>query len=216
MSRKEEIIKLLSDNVLEMEEDEVIDLSQEYVELGYPVEEAITNGLIDGMNRAGVLYDEEEYFITDILLCSDAMYAGIDVMKPYMQDKAEESKKVKAVIGVVEGDTHDIGKNLVKIMMETAGFEMIDLGRDVTKEQFIETIKKENADLLCMSTLMTTTMSSMEEVIEELKKEGLRDGLKVMIGGGPISKRFADKIGADGYSANAVEAVKLASRLMGL
>ena len=216
MSRKEEIIKLLSDNVLEMEEDEVIDLSQEYVELGYPVEEAITNGLIDGMNRAGVLYDEEEYFITDILLCSDAMYAGIDVMKPYMQDKAEESKKVKAVIGVVEGDTHDIGKNLVKIMMETAGFEMIDLGRDVTKEQFIETIKKENADLLCMSTLMTTTMSSMEEVIEELKKEGLRDGLKVMIGGGPISKRFADKIGADGYSANAVEAVKLANRLMGL
>ncbi|WP_432792374.1 corrinoid protein [Peptacetobacter hiranonis] len=216
MSRKEEIIKLLSDNVLEMEEDEVIDLSKEYVELGYPVEEAITNGLIDGMNRAGVLYDEEEYFITDILLCSDAMYAGIDVMKPYMQDKAEESKKVKAVIGVVEGDTHDIGKNLVKIMMETAGFEMIDLGRDVTKEQFIETIKKENADLLCMSTLMTTTMSSMEEVIEELKKEGLRDGLKVMIGGGPISKRFADKIGADGYSANAVEAVKLANRLMGL
>lgn len=216
MSRKEEIIKLLSDNVLEMEEDEVIDLSKEYVELGYPVEEAITNGLIDGMNRAGVLYDEEEYFITDILLCSDAMYAGIHVMKPYMQDKAEESKKVKAVIGVVEGDTHDIGKNLVKIMMETAGFEMIDLGRDVTKEQFIETIKKENADLLCMSTLMTTTMSSMEEVIEELKKEGLRDGLKVMIGGGPISKRFADKIGADGYSANAVEAVKLANRLMGL
>lgn len=216
MSRKEEIIKLLSDNVLEMEEDEVIELSQEYVELGYPVEEAITNGLIDGMNRAGVLYDEEEYFITDILLCSDAMYAGIDVMKPYMEDKAEESKKVKAVIGVVEGDTHDIGKNLVKIMMETAGFEMIDLGRDVTKEQFIETIKKENADLLCMSTLMTTTMSSMEEVIEELKKEGLRESLKVMIGGGPISKRFADKIGADGYSANAVEAVKLANRLMGL
>lgn len=216
MSRKEEIIKLLSDNVLEMEEDEVIELSQEYVELGYPVEEAITNGLIDGMNRAGMLYDEEEYFITDILLCSDAMYAGIDVMKPYMEYKAEESKKVKAVIGVVEGDTHDIGKNLVKIMMETAGFEMIDLGRDVTKEQFIETIKKENVDLLCMSTLMTTTMSSMEEVIEELKKEGLRESLKVMIGGGPISKRFADKIGADGYSANAVEAVKLANRLMGL
>ena len=216
MSRKEEIIKLLSDNALEMEEDDVVELSEEYVKLGYPVEEAITNGLIDGMNRAGVLYDEEEYFITDILLCSDAMYAGIDVMKPYMEDKAEESKKVKAVIGVVEGDTHDIGKNLVKIMMETAGFEMIDLGRDVTKEQFIETIKKENADLLCMSTLMTTTMSSMEEVIEELKKEGLRESLKVMIGGGPISKRFADKIGADGYSANAVEAVKLANRLMGL
>ena len=211
MSRKEEIIKLLSDNVLEMEEDDVVELSEEYVKLGYPVEEAITNGLIDGMNRAGVLYDEEEYFITDILLCSDAMYAGIDVM-----NKAEESKKAKAVIGVVEGDTHDIGKNLVKIMMETAGFEMIDLGRDVTKEQFIETIKKENADLLCMSTLMTTTMSSMEEVIEELKKEGLRESLKVMIGGGPISKRFADKIGADGYSANAVEAVKLANRLMGL
>lgn len=214
MSRKEEIIKALSDGVLEMEEDVVADLSNEYISLGYPVEEAITEGLIDGMNRAGVLYDEEEYFITDILLCSDAMYAGLDIMKPYMEDKSSESNKIKAVIGVVEGDTHDIGKNLVKIMMETAGFEMIDLGRDVSAETFIDTVKKENAELLCMSTLMTTTMSGMSDVINKLNEEGIREKVKVMIGGGPVSKRFADEIGADGYSSNAVEAVKLANSLI--
>ncbi|TQQ84918.1 cobalamin-binding protein [Peptacetobacter hominis] len=214
MSRKEEIIKALSDGVLEMEEDVVADLSNEYISLGYPVEEAITEGLIDGMNRAGVLYDEEEYFITDILLCSDAMYAGLDIMKPYMEDKSSESNKIKAVIGVVEGDTHDIGKNLVKIMMETAGFEMIDLGRDVSAETFIDTVKKENAELLCMSTLMTTTMSGMSDVIKKLNEEGIREKVKIMIGGGPVSKRFADEIGADGYSSNAVEAVKLANSLI--
>ncbi len=216
MQRKEEIIKALSDNVLEMEEDMVIELSEEYVSLGYPVEEAVTDGLIDGMNRAGILYDEEEYFITDILLCSDAMYAGLDIMKPYMKYQSSRSKKIKAIIGVVEGDTHDIGKNLVKIMMETAGFEMIDLGRDVPSDKFINTVKEENAELLCMSTLMTTTMPEMYEVINKLKESGLRDSVKVMVGGGPVSKRFADDIGADGYSSNAVEAVKLAKKLIDL
>ena len=116
----------------------------------------------------------------------------------------------------MEGDTHDIGKNLVKIMMETAGFEMIDLGRDVPLEQFIETAKEEEADLICMSTLMTTTMGGMETVIQMLEDAGMRDKVKVMIGGGPISQKYADKIGADGYSQNAVEAVKLAKRLLNI
>ena len=144
-----------------------------------------------------------------------AMYVGLDILRPYLPEESGEGK-IKGVIGVVEGDTHDIGKNLVKIMMETAGFEMIDLGRDVPLEQFIETAKEEEADLICMSTLMTTTMGGMETVIQMLEDAGMRDKVKVMIGGGPISQKYADKIGADGYSQNAVEAVKLAKRLLNM
>ena len=215
MSLKEELLKRMSDGVVDMEEDDVAEAAQEFIDAGYPALEGIMEGLIDGMNRTSVLFEEEEYFVTDVLLCSDAMYAGLSVLKPYLPEEDPESKK-KAVIGVVEGDTHDIGKNLVKIMMETAGFEMIDLGRDVPLEQFIETAKEEEADLICMSTLMTTTMGGMETVIHMLEDAGLRDKVKVMIGGGPISQKYADKIGADGYSQNAVEAVKLAKRLLNI
>ena len=123
---------------------------------------------------------------------------------------------MKAVIGVVEGDTHDIGKNLVKIMMVTAGFEMIDLGRDVPLQKFVDTAIENHADLICMSTLMTTTMGGMETVINLLKEAGIRDQVKVMIGGGPISQKFADKIGADSYTANAVEAVKAAKEMLNI
>ena len=117
---------------------------------------------------------------------------------------------------MVEGDTHDIGKNLVKIMLETAGFRMIDLGRDVPLDKFVETVQEENADFICLSTLMTTTMGGMETVIKLLDEAGLRKKVKVMIGGGPISQKYADRIGADGYSQNAVEAVKLAKRLLNI
>ena len=198
MSSKEELLKRLSDGVLDMEEEDVAEAAREYLESGYPALDGIMEGLIDGMNRAGQLFEEEEYFVTDILLCSDAMYAGLDVLKPHLPTESEDNKK-KVVIGVVEGDTHDIGKNLVKIMLETAGFEMIDLGRDVPLQKFVDSAKEEGAELVCMSTLMTTTMAGMETVIHLLEEAGIRDQVKVMIGGGPISQKFADKIGADGY-----------------
>lgn len=213
MSSKEELLKRLSDGVLEMEEDDVAEVAHEYLDAGYPALDGIMGGLVDGMNRASQLFEEEEYFVTDILLCSDAMYVGLDILRPYLPDE-ENDTKVKGVIGVVEGDTHDIGKNLVKIMLETAGFEMIDLGRDVPLQKFVDVAKEEGAEFICMSTLMTTTMSGMETVIHLLKEAGLREKVKVMIGGGPISQKYADKIGADGYSQNAVEAVKLAKRLL--
>lgn len=212
---KEELLKRLSDGVVEMEEEEVEAAANEYLEAGYPVLEGIMEGLIDGMNRASELFEEEEYFVTDILLCSDAMYVGLEILRPYLPKQAEEKKK-RGIIGVVEGDTHDIGKNLVKIMMETAGFEMIDLGRDVPLQQFIDVAKKENADFICLSTLMTTTMGGMETVIKLLEEEGIRQSIKVMIGGGPISQKYADQIGADGYSKNAVEAVKVAKSLLNM
>lgn len=213
MDAKEALLKRLSDGVVEMEEDDVAEAAKEYLEAGYPAFDGIMEGLVDGMNRASQLYEEEEYFVTDVLLCSDAMYVGLDILRPYLPDEEGETRK-KGVIGVVEGDTHDIGKNLVKIMLETAGFDMIDLGRDVPLQKFVDTAKEEGAEFICMSTLMTTTMGGMETVIHLLEERGLRDKVKVMIGGGPISQKYADKIGADGYSQNAVEAVKLAKRLL--
>lgn len=213
---KEELLEKLSECVVEMEEEEVVDVAKEYLEAGYPAFDGIMEGLVDGMNKASDLYDAEEYFVTDVLLCSDAMYAGLDVLRPHLPENADGGEKPKAVIGVVEGDTHDIGKNLVKIMMDTAGFEMYDLGRDVPLDAFVDKAIEVNASIICMSTLMTTTMVGMKTVIEKLQERGIRDKVKVMIGGSPISQKYADEIGADGYSTNAVEAVKLAKRLLNI
>ena len=213
---KEELLAKLSECVVEMEEDEVVDVAKEYLEAGYPAFDGIMDGLVDGMNKASDLYDAEEYFVTDVLLCSDAMYAGLEVLRPHLPENADAGEKPKAVIGVVEGDTHDIGKNLVKIMMDTAGFEMYDLGRDVPLDAFVDKAIEVNASIVCMSTLMTTTMVGMKTVIEKLQERGIRDKVKVMIGGSPISQKYADEIGADGYSTNAVEAVKLAKRLLNI
>lgn len=210
---KEEFLKKLSDDVFYMEDEEVVETAKMYLDEGYPAIDGIMNGLIDGMNRAGKLYEEEEYFITDLLLCSDALNAGLDVLKPYVEDD-DKVEKIKGVIGVVEGDNHDIGKNLVKIMLETAGFEMIDLGKDVKLERFVEVAVEEKVKFICMSTLMSTTMDGMKKVIDMLKEKGIRDDFKVLIGGGAVSEKFAEDIGADGYSENAVEAVKLAKRLL--
>lgn len=211
---KEALEKKLSDGVLEMEEELVIDTANEYLEREYPALDGILSGLVDGMNRASELFDEEEYFVTDVLLCSDAMYEGLNILRPHLPAEEVEKDKPKGVIGVVEGDTHDIGKNLVKIMLETAGFEMHDLGRDVPLQSFVDKAKEVGADLVCLSTLMTTTMGGMETVINLLEEEGIRDKTKVIVGGGPISQKFADMIGADGYSVNAVEAVKLSKNLL--
>ena len=216
IATKEELLKRLSDAVVEMEDEAVVVACNEYVEAEYQVFDGIMEGLVDGMNRASQLYEDEEYFVTDILLCSDAMYEGLAILRPHLSSAEVAAEKPKCVIGVVEGDTHDIGKNLVKIMLETAGFEIFDLGRDVPLKNFVEKAKEVNAKLVCMSTLMTTTMGGMSTVIQLLKEAGLREEVKVIIGGGPISKKFSDIIGADGYSSNAVEAVKLAKTLLNI
>lgn len=210
---KEELYNKLADAVLNMEEEETVALSKQVIAEKLDAYEAIVNGLTVGMNQAGKLFDEEEYFVPELLICSDAMYAGLEILKPHIKNNANEIKR-KAVIGVIEGDTHDIGKNLVKIMLETGGYDVVDLGRDVSAATFVEKAKEVKAEFIVVSTLMTTTMDGMNEVIEILSKENIRDDYKVLIGGGPISQGYADKIGADGYAENAAEAVKLANRLV--
>ncbi|KPI49472.1 corrinoid protein [Clostridioides difficile] len=210
---KKELLKKLAHNVVEMEEEQVVEIAEEYLKQNFDAFEGIDKGLSVGMQRAGELYEEEEYYVPELLLCSDAMNAGIDVLKPHI--KKEDSKKTgKIVMGVVQGDTHDIGKNIVKIMLETAGFEVYDLGRDIPMSEFVEKAKEVNADIIAMSTLMTTTMDNMEVLIEDLKGQGIRDSFKIMIGGGPISESYAKKIGADGYSPSAAKAVELAKKLV--
>lgn len=209
---EEELHQKLSDAVVDMDEEEAARLSHLAVDEGYDAYEAIDKGLAHGMERAGVLFEEEEYFIPELLMCSDAMYAGLDILKPHI--KAGEAKeKFKIVIGVIEGDTHDIGKNLVKIMLESSGFIVYDLGRDIPPATFVDKALEHEAHFIAISTLMTTTMSGMGAVIDILSDRGVRDKFKVLVGGGPISQSFADKIGADGYSRNAAEAVRLTERL---
>lgn len=213
MTSKEEYLEKMANMVIEEEDEEIADLCREYLKEGYDPEDGIFNGLIKGMNEVGKLYEDEEYYISDLLICSDAMYNGIDVLKENMEVK-DDNKLATAVIGVVEGDTHDIGKNLVKLMLEIAGFNMIDLGKDVPAEKFVDEALSNNAQFIMMSTLMTTTMDNMRSVIDLLNERKIRDDFIVMIGGGPVSESFAEEIGADAYSENASEAVKVAKSLL--
>ncbi len=208
---KKRLLGMMSDCVFEMEDEAIIPIVEEYIEKGYDPLDGILEGLVDGMNRAGVLYEEGDYFVTELLICSDAMYNGLNLLKPHLESEEGETK-FKCVMGVIEGDTHDIGKNLVKIMLEAARFEIYDLGKNVPIERFIEKAKEVDADIIGVSTLMTTTMQGMKDVVEEVKKNNLR--AKVMIGGGPVTQHYCDSIGADGFSENAIKAVELAKNLV--
>lgn len=212
---KETLFQQISDNVVEMEDERVEELCQQALDAGFDAAETINRGLIPGMDRVSVLYEEGEYFLPEVLTASYALNAGLDILRPHIKQE-ERADKIKLVIGVVEGDTHDIGKNLVKIMSESAGFEVIDLGRDVPLDDFIHTAEEQNCDFICLSTLMTTTMPGMKTVIDRLKEQGIRDKYKVMIGGGPVSQKYADEIGADAYTVDANGAVRKMKELKGL
>ncbi len=214
-SEKEALFKELCDAVVDMDEEKTIVIAKSILERKIDAYEAITQGLTAGMERAGQLFDEEEYFIPELLMCSDAMYAGLEVLKPHLSITTTTEQKAKIVIGVIEGDTHDIGKNLVKIMLETAGYDMVDLGRDVPPAVLVERALAEQAEIIAISTLMTTTMDGMAEVITLLQEQNIRNNFKVIVGGGPVSQSFADKIGANGYAVNAADAVRLVNRLTG-
>jgi corrinoid protein of di/trimethylamine methyltransferase len=205
----------LASAVLELDEALTVELAELVLARGYDAWTAIEEGLIAGMNRAGALFDEEEYFVPELLIASDAMYAGLALLRPHIHSNSLGHGR-RVVIGVVQGDTHDIGKNLVRIMLEAAGFEVFDLGRDVAAQDFVDRAVEVKADVIALSTLMTTTMEQMAQVIRLLEAAAIRHRFKVIVGGAPISQQFADRIGADGYAPKAAQAVQLARRLTGL
>ncbi len=211
---KEKLFQEISHALVEMEVEKVAELTEETIKKNIPAYETITDALVPGMNEVSRLYEEEEYFLPEVLMCSDAFNAGLNVVNPHL-DKSTLDKPIKVVIGVVEGDTHDIGKNMVRILAGASGFEIYDLGRDVPLDRFIQKAEEVESDMICMSTLMTTTMGGMKTVIDRLKEKDIRDKYKVLIGGGPISQSFCDQIGADLYANDASSAVRKAKELMG-
>jgi len=180
---------------------------------GLSAQEILNQGLLKGMERAGKDFKAGDLFIPEVLICAKAMHAGVDVLRPLLVGSGA-TMLGKIVIGTVAGDLHDIGKNLVRMMMEGAGFEIIDLGVSVPPEKFVETVISKGAQLIGMSALLTTTMPSMKTTIEALAKAGLRDRVKVLVGGAPVTASFAESIGADAYAPDAVSAVDMARELI--
>lgn len=166
------------------------------------------------MKAVGDLFARKEYFVPEVLLASEAFYAGFNIIKPLIKPSTTK-QQAKIVIGVVAGDIHDIGKNIVKVLMEASGYEVIDLGQDVPTEKFIDTVEKEKPNILALSSLMTTTMVHMADIIRSLEDKKLRGSVKVIIGGAPVNEEFAKTIKADGYGKDAVGAVKLIEKLSG-
>lgn len=210
---KDKITNLLARAVVNMDENAVVQLCREAIQYGMQPQEVIEQGLARGMEEVGGLFSTGEYFVPEVVVCSDAMYAGLNYLKPLMLK--EIKPKGRVLIGVVEGDTHDIGKNVVVMMLEAAGFEIHDLGRNVLLREFSLKADEVDADIVALSSLMTTTMEGMKTVVEELRACSGRRRF-VMVGGAPVSYAFAERIGADGYSPNANGAVKLARKFMGL
>ncbi|MBM3137466.1 MAG: cobalamin-binding protein [Chloroflexi bacterium] len=174
-----------------------------------PAERILKDGMIPAMGRVGQLFEEGEYFVPEMLISARAMQGGLTLLKPQLAE-GDVKPIGKIVVGTVKGDLHDIGKNLVGMMLEGAGFEVIDLGSDVDAEKFVEAVRANQAHVVGMSALLTTTMTNMPVVIESLKNAGLRDSVKVLIGGAPVTQAYADQIGADGYAPDASQAAKLA------
>jgi 5-methyltetrahydrofolate--homocysteine methyltransferase len=193
--------------------EKVAALTKQAIEKEILPKDVLDKGLIAGMNIVGEKYRSHDLFLPEVLLAAKAMYAGMDILKPlFLKDGIPNLGRV--VMGTVQGDIHDIGKNLVSIMLRGAGFDVIDLGKDVSPKKFVETARKEKARVIGMSALLTTTMVVMKSVIDLLKKEGLQGKIKTIIGGAPVSAEFAEQIGADAYGYDSVNSVKCIKRLM--
>ncbi len=200
---------------LELGDDELVpELTARALEQGISAKEVLENGLLKGMAVIGGKFKNHEVFLPDVLLAAKAMHGGMELLKPLLVDE-DVPTRGKIVLGTVKGDLHDIGKNLVGIMLRGAGFEVIDLGYDVEPERFIEAAKEHNCTYIGMSALLTTTMPVMQDVIELIKKENLQDTIKTIIGGAPVTREYADQIGADGYAYDGANAVQCLEELVG-
>jgi methanogenic corrinoid protein MtbC1 len=209
--RKKEILDAIRNAVVQYDEDQCACWCKTALQEGLDAYEATMKGLAAGMDTVGELYTRQEYFVPELLLCSDALYAGLNILRPHIRTDSA-AHKGKLLLGVVEGDIHDIGKNLVKTMFEASGWQVVDLGKDVKLDRFAEEQKKIKADLVGLSALMTTSMMAIEKVVGMLKAADPE--VKVLVGGAPLSLEIARKLGADGYAEDAVSAVQEAGRLI--
>jgi 5-methyltetrahydrofolate--homocysteine methyltransferase len=188
---------------------QLTDLVNEALVANIPASDILNNGLIAGMDIVGEKMESGDMFIPEVLMAAQAMGGCVEILKPLLGDDAGAAS-TSVVIGTVKGDLHDIGKNLVSMMMESAGMEVHDLGVDIPPDKFIEEIKKRDAKIVCLSALLTTTMPAMKQTVDAIAESGLRDKVKIMVGGAPVTQAFADEIGADGFAADAGSASKMA------
>ncbi|MGD8263616.1 MAG: corrinoid protein [Desulfobacterales bacterium] len=214
MATKEELLEALKDGVINYKEEQVKEASQQALDDGQPALEMIMDGLAAGMEVVGDLYERNEYFVPEVLMCADALYAGLAILRPHVP-KTESDNVAQVVIGSIQGDVHDIGKNLVKMMFDVAGWEVYDLGRDVPLENFVEEQLRTDAEVVAMSAMMTTTMLGMKKVIKMIKDKN--PNVAIMLGGAPVTQDVASLFGADGYAESAgnavAEGIKMISRL---
>lgn len=212
---KKRILKKLAEAVTSYDQDAARKAAQEAIGAGITPMEAVDSGFRLGINEVGDRFSRDEVYLPHLLMAAEAMKAGIEVLQRGIPiEDLEKMKRGRIVIGTVEGDIHDLGKNIVAAMLTASGFEVIDLGKDVNAFVFVAKAREVNADIIALSALMTTTMPYQRHVIEELKYRGVRDKFFVIVGGGPVTTEWAEKIGADGFAANASEAVEAVKRLM--
>ncbi len=207
------ILEEMADEIQNGNSDSVEVLVKRALSQDMSAEEILNGGLVEGMNTVSEKFKNNEIFIPEVLISAKAMTSGLEILNPLLAE-ANVISKGKVVIGTVKGDLHDIGKNIVAMLLQGAGFDVVDLGADVPLEKFVEFVRKERADVVGMSALLTTTMISMKDVIEALKNAGLRDNVKVIIGGAPVTESFAAQIQADGYAPDAASAADLTKRLL--
>jgi len=202
----------IKETLVNLDEQQLVQLVNEAIKSGTPAADILNNGLIAGMDIVGEKMENEDMFIPEVLMAAQAMAKGVEILKPLLGDD-ESATKGSVVIGTVKGDLHDIGKNLVSMMMESAGMEVHNLGVDIGPEDFVAQIKEKNASIVCLSALLTTTMPMMKLTVDAIVEAGLRDQVKILVGGAPVTQAFADEIGADGFAADAGSASKLAKAL---
>jgi len=212
----EEFLNKVKKAIVEGNKNEAAQLAQQAISEKMDLNEVLEKGYIPGIQEVGQLWEEGEYFLPELITSAECMKAAMEIMQPELEKaQIEVRSEGKIVIGTVEGDIHDIGKNLVASVLSANGFDVVDLGADVKLEKFIEKAEEVNANLICLSALLTTTMTGQKKLIELLKEKGLYGRFKVMVGGAPVNQKWADDIGADGYSENALTAVDTAKKLAG-
>ena len=210
-----EIFEQLSTCVLEGDAEKAEALTKQAIEEGVPANEVLNKGLVVGMAEVGDRFKRGDMFVPEVLMSAEAMHAGQEILRPLLAESGSD-RVGKILLGTVKGDLHDIGKNLVGMMCEGSGFDVIDLGFNVDPEVFVQAIKDHQPDIVGMSAMLTTTMRAMGYTIKAIEEAGLRDKVKVIVGGAPVDEEFSQRIGADGYGSNAVSGPELAKNLLGM